>query len=197
MEFGLVAGLIALVFNSQGDSSALYLLAALFVLVVILLTSLFVQLPIEVGVIRHLWQVQHDQATFDGRMALRLGLPPKNDVVRPLLTSIIVGGSVAVGLFFMFISGFFLAMALTFALPACVIGKKGPIDAITYALKHTRRHPAWRVRLALGLFVILVGASSIPFLGQLVGPPFATLLLLRAYDSSSRLDDEDSASSST
>jgi len=179
MEFVLVAGIAALVMTSRETGSTLLALAAAFVGVVTFLVWTFVQLPLEAGVIRHLWQTLHDDSVaYSPKAPLQLGF---RKVLRPLSVWVLMASMVSVGLVLGVVPGLLLAASLTFALPAALVDDMGPFAAVKASLAHAKAHPGWHLRLALMLLACGFAASSVPFLGQLMGPPFITMVLLRAY----------------
>ena len=82
---------------------------------------------------------------------------------------------------FCYFPGLVVAAALHFALPAVVLSRVGPVDALRASARLFRQHPGWGVG-AWGVgFLILLVSSNIPFVGNAFGTPLYVGYQLRLF----------------
>ena len=102
------------------------------------------------------------------------------DVGKVVLLMLIQGALTLVGVLLCYVPGLLVAMFLNFALPAVIVHKLGPMDAIGLSVRHVKANLSWHLGFwALGLAMMMI-SSNVPIVG-LVGIPMYAAYQLRAY----------------
>lgn len=103
------------------------------------------------------------------------------DLGKVLLAQLAVTFLAFVGVFFCYVGALAVAIATVFTLSAVVVHGLGVVDALKLSVNHFRKNPLWYLAFwGLG-FVVLMVAAYIPFIGNVIGPVFYYMYVLRAY----------------
>ena len=85
------------------------------------------------------------------------------------------------GVMMCYLPGLIVGVALTFALPAMIVHRLGPFEAIGRSLKHTMANPLWHLGFfGLGFVILFVG-QQVPLIGPVLSLPFWLGYTLRGY----------------
>lgn len=86
-----------------------------------------------------------------------------------------------IGLVLCYFPVFLAALVSGFALPAVIVHRLSPVEAMRLSISHTIEHPTWH----LGYFGVLFGISMflayVPLIGPMISIPFVLAFQLRAY----------------
>ena len=77
--------------------------------------------------------------------------------------------------------GLVFAVVAGFAVPAVIVHRMGPVEALQRSLAHASAHPVWHLGYAACVIGIQMVLSYIPFIGIALMYPFLMSFQLRAY----------------
>ena len=105
----------------------------------------------------------------------------RTDMGKVIGTYLLQSFMVGMGILFCYVPGILAAILIGFAMPAVIVHRLSPVEAMRLSVGHVMAHPTWHLGYSVVVFGIGMAVSYLPFVGFALAVTFLQSFQLRCY----------------